>query len=91
MRLLMICLVLSCVGCTLTEWKAVATDAVNDLPAAAVGVVENPTPSGVGLLVLTYLLGLISKSAARGFGKGAVAAKSGVAAVVTKLLGVFRK
>lgn len=55
-------------GCTLTEWGLIASDAKTqwkDRPP--------PLPSTnwleIGLYTATYLAGLVSKSAARGFGK----------------------
>lgn len=70
------------IGCTWAEVQETTKDAVKDAPAALVDIVTNPTPSNIGAVVLVYIAGLVSKSAARGFGKGAKYAKSGVAATV---------
>lgn len=66
-------------GCTTAEWKEIGTDAVETAPAAVGGAIADPTPIGVGAVILSYLLGLVSNSAARGFGTTATSFSTWVA------------
>jgi hypothetical protein len=79
------------VACTLQEVGQVATDAVNDAPAALTEILANPTPSNVGIVAAAFIVGLLGKSAARGFGKGATATSRGIASVCSSILGFFKR
>ena len=70
-------------GCTTAEWKAVGTDAVEGAPVVVGQALTDPTPIGVGMVVMSYLLGLVSNSAARGFGQGATAFSTWVASALS--------
>ena len=76
-------------GCTLAEWGQVGEDALEAAPQVAIDAITNPNPVGWAVLAVTFLSGLIAKSAARGFGKGAAYTGSttykAILAVLTKL------
>lgn len=71
-------------GCTLTEWLRIKKDAEQAAPTLVDEVIKNPTsPAGIITAVITYILGLVTKSAARGFGKAGKAAWKKVKPAVT--------
>jgi hypothetical protein len=73
-------------GCTLAEWQDIGADAIAAAPAAAGEALTNPTPAGIAVIVVSFLSGLIAKSAARGFGKGAAASSSATYNVIVAIL-----
>ena len=73
-------------GCSLAEWQAVGADAVAQAPAAVTEVISNPTPLGIAVIIATYIAGLVSKSAARGFGTAASKTATGTVSAVARLL-----
>lgn len=60
-------------GCTAAEWARIADDAKTAAPDAVFDAVSNPNPVNWILVVSAFVTGLIGKSAARGFGRGATA------------------
>lgn len=74
------------IGCTATEWSKIGSDAWEAAPEAVGDIASNPTPLGIAIVIGTFIAGLVSKSAARGFGKaGSKTAKMAAAAVKAAL------
>jgi hypothetical protein len=80
MWLFAVVMLLTSLGCTLAEWSKIKDDAVVAAPEAINDILTNPSPVGIAIVITTFISGLFAKSAARGFGKGAVLSAKGVSA-----------
>jgi hypothetical protein len=89
------CVLICLIGCTAAEWSQIADDAATAAPDAIGDALANPNPVSWGIILAVYLGGIVSKSVARGFGKGAVVVGKGSASVggiiLDMVLGLFSK
>lgn len=69
MYLCVIALIIT-IGCTTAEWGRIKQDAQNDLPRVMDDLGQSGgNPASIAYIIAAYVGGLVSKSAARGFGK----------------------
>jgi hypothetical protein len=77
------------IGCTATEWGRVKDDAVKDFPVMMDDLGKSGgNPISIAYILAAYAGGLVSKSAARGFGK---AGKKGTDITKAVLKGLSEK